>query len=338
MPTKPQHHPMDKQPTADKISKGARVTSPSALRSLSNEALTESLRAAAHRERKATADLVSHLSEFMRRRLYLELGCTSVFAYLTERLNFSPSTAQNRIDAARLVLAVPNLQFDLESGGINLSQVSIVARGLRQFEKERETDASEINLADCAEQIIDTIRHCDTRQSAIHVARQLDLELKAQERLHYQKNESVVLEVTLSKKQMDALRRAKEILSHIHHDANWSDIIAFVTNEYLRRKDFTIQKATKKITRSFNGTIPNLQSGNGRVKSRVAIPVRTKRQIAQRDRSCQYVDPNSGELCNSTYQLQFDHIKPVHDGGTNEAENLQLLCAIHNRLKFERGH
>jgi 5-methylcytosine-specific restriction endonuclease McrA len=39
----------------------------------------------------------------------------------------------------------------------------------------------------------------------------------------------------------------------------------------------------------------------------------------------------SGCECNSTHNLQIDHIKPFALGGTHEPENLRVLYAAHNR-------
>jgi hypothetical protein len=44
-------------------------------------------------------------------------------------------------------------------------------------------------------------------------------------------------------------------------------------------------------------------------------------------------DSGRCQSCGSTIELQFDHIIPVALGGSNEAENLQILCGPCNRRK-----
>jgi hypothetical protein len=54
-------------------------------------------------------------------------------------------------------------------------------------------------------------------------------------------------------------------------------------------------------------------------------------QVLKRDRRCQ--------LCGAgpeSSPLQVDHIVPRSQGGTNEIENLQVLCAVCNRGKSNR--
>jgi 5-methylcytosine-specific restriction endonuclease McrA len=71
-------------------------------------------------------------------------------------------------------------------------------------------------------------------------------------------------------------------------------------------------------------------------KSR-AIPSATRTHIWQRDGgACTYTDPTTGHRCNSRHFIQLDHIHPVALGGTNEPENLRLLCGQHNRWRAEQ--
>src|SRR4051812_44044769 len=106
------------------------------LKSFSNETLTDRLCELSKRDLALTAEIVSHIHEFTVRKLYLEHGCTSIFCYLTDKLGYTRATAQNRIDAARLLEVAPEITNDLASGKINLSQITIMSMGIRQAEKQ----------------------------------------------------------------------------------------------------------------------------------------------------------------------------------------------------------
>src|SRR4051812_13299129 len=86
-------------------------------------------------ERKITADLIEYVKEMDRRRLYLEMGFTSLFQFMTEHLGYTPGSAQRRIDSARMLRDVPELREKLASGELNLMQVSTLARAVREKEK-----------------------------------------------------------------------------------------------------------------------------------------------------------------------------------------------------------
>jgi hypothetical protein len=66
------------------------------------------------------------------------------------------------------------------------------------------------------------------------------------------------------------------------------------------------------------------------------LPAATIRAVHQRDVCCQWRDHETGEICGARFQTQADHIKPIWAGGSNELENMQILCAAHNRLKYRQ--
>lgn len=361
------------------------------LSQLTDDQLIRNLTAASIREREVTAEVVAHIAEFMARRLFLEYGCASIFAYLTKKLGYANSTAQNRIDAARILLRVPSLESDLVSGAIQLTQIAVVAQGLRQLTRERNEKLGDEQLGS----LIQKIKNADVESSAVTVGRELDLSLQELEKTRHQKDKSVRLELTLTEAQFEALKRVKSLSSHINPYANWADVLEILTNEYLRRKDPTVQKPTREAPtfykparkapivhkptlrapivhkpqrkertspaakheapesqksrrekkpfrdpegkyREITMTAESTSDPNHAVRQRTAIPMRTKREVAAQGWCCEFVDKRTGEVCESTFQLQFDHIKSVSAGGGNEQSNLQVLCGVHNRLKFKR--
>src|SRR5690606_1326090 len=90
-------------------------------------------------------------------------------------------------------------------------------------------------------------------------------------------------------------------------------------------------------TSTSNSRVEAATSKNSRQSSspRKHIPVATKRAVYQRDKCCQWRNPRTGRVCGSKFQLQIDHIRPIWAEGENNPENLQLLCATHNRMKYK---
>src|SRR5579862_5429387 len=111
--------------------------------SLSNQDLIDRLRGFVRQEREATAAVIEYIKEVDMRKLYLEYGRTSLFSFLTQDLGYPPACAQRRIDAARLMRAVPEIKDDLEKGLLNLTQVSLMAQGLRD-KKDEPVDKKEL--------------------------------------------------------------------------------------------------------------------------------------------------------------------------------------------------
>ena len=77
-------------------------------------------------EREATATLVALLAEVDARRLHLTEGCSSLFAYCTERLHLSEHAAYHRIEAARAVRAFPGILEHLRAGALTLTTVTLL--------------------------------------------------------------------------------------------------------------------------------------------------------------------------------------------------------------------
>jgi 5-methylcytosine-specific restriction endonuclease McrA len=68
------------------------------------------------------------------------------------------------------------------------------------------------------------------------------------------------------------------------------------------------------------------------------IPQAVRDEVFKRDGGrCTFIGPD-GKRCNSSWNLQIDHIVPFAKGGDNSPENLRLLCAEHNHLAAERAY
>lgn len=63
------------------------------------------------------------------------------------------------------------------------------------------------------------------------------------------------------------------------------------------------------------------------------IPQAIQDEVYARDGGrCTFIGPD-GMRCNSTWNLQIDHIMPFAKGGSHNIQNLRLLCAKHNNLE-----
>ncbi|MFH1755625.1 MAG: HNH endonuclease, partial [Candidatus Latescibacterota bacterium] len=76
-------------------------------------------------------------------------------------------------------------------------------------------------------------------------------------------------------------------------------------------------------------------ASHGRQRSR-HIPAALQDQVFERDQGrCAFIGEN-GVRCNSTWNVQIDHIKPYARGGKHTIHNLRLLCARHNIHEAQR--
>jgi hypothetical protein len=272
------------------------------LQRLSNEELALNLKNLISKEREILSEILEHILEIDRRQFFLKMAYSSLFDYLTKHLGYSAGSAQRRIDAARLMKEVPELSEKLESGSLNLSQVSLVQKAIRQ--KKAIVNKREI---------LESLENKSFFESQSIVSKAFDLEIKEQTKITNQKDESIRLEVTLTKSQWEKLQEMKSLLPN--GSGEWSEVL-----EYLADK--VIEKKTKAKT------LPK--------PSEKRINISMRKHIKNRDQCCQHRDKITGRICGTKLNLQIDHIKPIWAGGQSTIENLQLLCANHNRYRYRQ--
>ena len=99
---------------------------------LSDTELLGRVAAAVQTEQLASADVVEHLMEVERRRLYLDQACSSLYTYCRERLGYSEDAALKRARVARLARRLPRVLDDLRSGAIHLTGLFLLDRYLNE--------------------------------------------------------------------------------------------------------------------------------------------------------------------------------------------------------------
>jgi 5-methylcytosine-specific restriction endonuclease McrA len=99
---------------------------------LGNDELLRALSSIVKRDNALTAELLAHLAECDERRLHLELGFPSMFAYVTEALGFCEATAWRRVAAARVCRRFPEALSLVETGELHLSAVCALGPHLTQ--------------------------------------------------------------------------------------------------------------------------------------------------------------------------------------------------------------
>lgn len=95
------------------------------LAALSPQELVTRVRSLNAEGNRLLANLLIHLGEVDKRRLYREHACSSMFAFC-RRLGMSEGSAARRIDAARAIRKFPSLLPHIESGQLHLTALSIV--------------------------------------------------------------------------------------------------------------------------------------------------------------------------------------------------------------------
>jgi hypothetical protein len=99
----------------------------STLFTLSDDELVARLPALVRAERYAMAEVIEHLVEVERRRLYLAHATSSLYRYCIDRLGYAEDAALKRHRVARLALRVPRVLTELRGGRIHLTGLFLLS-------------------------------------------------------------------------------------------------------------------------------------------------------------------------------------------------------------------
>lgn len=105
------------------------------LRNLSDKALLSSTETLVARARELRTEILHHLREIERRRLYADLKQPSLFAYCVNILKYSNAQADRHIKAMRLLKEIPEIEEKLLTGELSLTNIAKAKEFFNQEEK-----------------------------------------------------------------------------------------------------------------------------------------------------------------------------------------------------------
>ena len=301
------------------------------IKTKSNDTLIDDLKNMVADERKLLTTILRHLKEVEDRRLYLERGHSSLFAFITQELGYSESAAQRRIQAMRLMRDVPKVEEKIESGKLSLSVASQVQSFLRTEEKRSDEGVmSTTEKLEVIEKLEGTSsRVCERKlaeiQPNVKVPREKEKPISG---------ENTLIQVVADDELMDGIERLKWLLSHRNGERRLDELFRILVELGLDKWDPERREArrvNRKVRQSYK-SLPTSAVDKIPSKHRTrSIPAAVRDEVWQRDGGmCQYRDTKTGRKCGSRHAVQVDHVIPVAMGGTNDASNLRLLCRQHN--------
>ncbi|WP_374079163.1 HNH endonuclease [Bdellovibrio bacteriovorus] len=313
------------------------------LRRLSNQELEIGLKDLVQKERRLLHVILEHIKEIDSRKLYLERAYSSLYDYLIKEFGYSGSAAMRRIEATRLLNEVPSMAQKIQEGSLNLSQIGELSRSIKEKEKTTGERVSALQK----NELVAKIESKTTLETQRELAAALDLPVKEFEKQKMQKDESLRLEITLSREQYQKLLQCKDLAAHLleqnHLDSSWASLFEVLADQYLQKrtgissKTLTPCRTTADVESDNNAKNDKNKNKENNINNfNKTLTPKTRQMILKRDTCCQYRDPKTGRQCQSTYALQADHKTSRWSGGTHEPQNLQSLCRRHNQYKYKK--
>jgi hypothetical protein len=316
------------------------------LKTMSDGQLIERVEYLVRRERELVECLIWHLQEIQDRKLYIQMGFTSLFECLVRHFKYSEAVAYSRISALKILAAVPQAAEALNSGEVNLTTLSLTQSFIRKQEKESGTRVSvEEKL-----QYLQAIKNKSTQEvkqilASIHPVLELP-----HDKVHYLDKDHVQLQVTVCNKLLDKIEKLKALISHENLNPSYNEILHLALDAAIEKVEkkkgvnnkeisISIAKNGKKTQQDLNvpTTITTKDAAASTrsfsIKSSRYISRQVKRMVAKRSNSqCEYIN-HDGKRCLSKFHMQFDHIIAFSKNGGAELGNIQHLCRVHNAYK-----
>ncbi|WP_168196665.1 HNH endonuclease [Bdellovibrio sp. ZAP7] len=294
------------------------------LKFLSEIELDERIKTLAQRERHLLHEVLLTIKEIDSRKTYLELGFGSLFDYLVKGIGYSEGSAQRRIDATRLIREIPAVADKIQSGELKFNQISLVQRAAREILKNQSVKVT----AEQKLQVFEDLCGKSHSESQFKVAAFFELPVVQSAQQKVQADESVRVEFTLSKEAFEKIKYAQELLSHAVTTQDLGQFLAYLSEKVIRQKTGFKNQNRKSSTSDGISTAT--------VAARKTPALKNVKQLRHQQQCCQYIDPDTGRRCESKWLPQVDHKQSRWAGGNHQLENLQILCAGHNRLKYRK--
>jgi len=326
--------------------------------SLSDSELIARLPALVQAERRAMADVIEHLVEVERRRLYLAQATSSLYRYCIERLGYPEDAALKRHRVARLALRLPQVLGELRSGAIHLTGLFLLSTHLTEanagalLAESRGKSRRQIEeliarwfprpdvppsvepvapaAADPAGGEQPSLPGTDAgpakgggqsgAQSAVQRRATCSGAGKpgVRGRLEPLSESRCRVEFTARAELRDKLERARELSSHSIPSGDLGEL-------FERALDALIEKESRKRHGAGRPRKPRKLKAGSR-----HVPVEIARGVWERDGGqCTFVD-GKGRRCSERRFLTVEHRQPFALGGPPTLDNLCLLCRAHN--------
>ncbi|MFN8789842.1 MAG: HNH endonuclease [Bdellovibrionales bacterium] len=287
------------------------------LKHLTNQELHSMTQSLARKERLCTLDVLWHLREIERRLLYAEMGYRDLKEYCVRELHYSEGSAWRRISAMKVLKEVPEVEEKLESGSLNLTQLSLVRSHFREIKSTLEEKKG----------VLRSLENQDVHTTQRILAESRPEPLMAEPPVHEKPLKGKRLQVTLILDE-DVQQELDELLILLGQKMTKLELFKLLVREKLE----SLRKKTS-IKMDQQGSAAQSPRRSSAAGSRY-ISKAIQQQVRVRDQyRCQYRDPESRRQCSARFHLQVEHIRPFAKGGGNDVENLQLLCPTHNRLR-----
>ncbi len=210
------------------------------LKALTSDQLLSETKIIVSEERRITAKLIEHLGEINQRLLFLKLGYSSLFEFVTKELGLSEGAAQRRIQTMRLVTDLPETRQAFEKGSLSLSNAAKLQSYFHAIKKAGKAKTIEEKKAIAKNAENRSQSQCD------RMLFELSPELPTPEKTRILSPTVRELKFSVSEELFDKINRLRDLLSHSHPNATLAELMDFLVTGHLTKIEKTKGLPTRK--------------------------------------------------------------------------------------------
>lgn len=278
------------------------------LKHLNNRELIESTKSALKAACEAEVEVLRHFQEIEARKLWT--GSGSLYKYLGHMFVLTADQIYPRLQAMRLMRAIPEVEQKLELGDLSVTNALKAQQAFTAEAKQRLVSVEE------KREVLESLSRASTKEADRLLAEKYPESKRPPEKIKPVGGNRNLIQFYVDDETLKEIEELKAKYSHQMPSGQMEDLIKiFIQKE---RREVRARKRVTIKTRSRH------------------IPAQVKRELEKtRHLGCDHVDETSGERCGLKHFLQLDHLHEYSQGGLNEAHNLHWLCGFHNRHRFK---
>jgi len=282
------------------------------------------------RERVTLVPILEGIARIDERKLYLDLGYDSMWAFLKRELGQSEAMIHYRLASSRMLRRFPQVAEPLRDGRLCMTVLASLAKVLT------EENVDEL-IAEAMGKPTTEVKRIVRRSDPKPVPRDVMTEAPRSSEViaaqplptaRAQPLQTEVLTESLMRVHMTVDREYVELLAEMRAD---------LSHKMPGAADFEILKEcmreARKARQKRKGIVDKPRADKVGKNGKISQSVR--RVVQERDDGrCQWPSEDGG-ICGSTYRVQFHHKQDRGGGGAVTPENVIQLCEKHNLLAAE---
>lgn len=288
------------------------------------------------------------LHEIDKRGIALDRGFSSVNEFARKELQFSKDEAYPRVRAAEVFALDPVFEnymreFKISVTGLMAAQVTFISEAKRR-------KLAQLPLLSVAERIavVKKIANESVKDARRVLAECFpDLRQDCEETKPI-KDGRTQIKCSFSEATIAKIDRIKDLSARKNFDRKWEPFFEMIIDDWLKHNDPAMKTTRAKAPKA---EAPEKEPAHeeqaefdfqdhvvSKRRNDKPIPARLQRLAKERaEYKCQWVDHETGRRCISTHGIDTDHIISRAMGGTNELDNLRILCSAHNKHAARRA-